>query len=84
MSANERTQIDKRLSALSADIEAKRAELQRLQSGWCEDRFKTIHMAQEIGALQREHTTLSQRKAALVSVDETSTRSSAIFSGSNF
>jgi hypothetical protein len=84
MSANERTQIDKRLPVLNAEIKAKQAELARMQSGWCEDRFKTIHLAQEIGALQREWTTLAQRQAALVSVDETSTRSSQVFIGSQF
>jgi hypothetical protein len=82
---NERETITKVLTKLDADIEAKKSELQRLQGGWAEDRFLTIRMSQEIGALQRERTLLSQRLRQLTTVDETSPRgSSSIFHGSAF
>jgi hypothetical protein len=81
---NERETIQRVLGKLSVDIEAKKCELQRLQSGWCEDRFTTLKMSQEIGALQREHTALSQRLRQLKTVDEGSTFRGAVFSGSNF
>ena len=86
MSTTERSQIEKRMSALSTNIAAKRAELQRLQSGWTEDTFVTGRMRQEIGALQQEWTTLAQRQAALVSVDEASSSrgTGQIFFGSSF
>ena len=82
---NERVTLTKVLSRLDVDIKTKQAELVRLQSGWTEDRFTTLKMSQVSGALQREHTALSQRLRQLATVDETSPRgSSAVFSGSNF
>jgi hypothetical protein len=84
MAASERDTTTKVLTRLDADVEAKKSELARLQSGWCEDRWTTIKISQEIGALQREHTTLSQRLRQLKTVDEGSTYRGAVFSGSNF
>jgi hypothetical protein len=84
MAASERDTITKVLSRLDANIKEKQAKLEREQSGWTEDRFLTIRMKQEIGALQKEHTALSQRLRQLKTVDEGSTYRGAVFSGSNF
>jgi hypothetical protein len=84
VNTTERAQIDRQLAALDKSIRQEEDAQARDQSGWCEDRYRTIQRAQKIGAMKRERTTLSQRRAALTSVDETSVRSSAIFSGSNF
>jgi len=59
-------------------------KLEREQAGWTEDRFLTIRMKQEIGALQQEHTTLSQRLRQLKTVDEGSVYRGHVFSGSSF
>jgi hypothetical protein len=53
MAASERDTTTKVLTRLDADVEAKKSELARLQSGWCEDRWTTIKISQEIGALPK-------------------------------
>jgi hypothetical protein len=84
MAASERETITKVLAKLDADIKAKQSQLAREQSGWCEDRWTTIKISREIGALQSEHTALSQRLRQLKTVDEGSTHRGQVFSGSNF
>lgn len=81
---NERAQIEKRMATLDAQIRAKKDELGRMQSGWCEDRFQTIKLQQEIGAMQEHHTTLAQRLRHLTTIDEAPGRSTGIWVGSQF
>jgi hypothetical protein len=85
MPADERQTILRVLTRLDSDIAQRKEKLATAQSGWCEDRFQTIKMTHEIGALQRERTNLAERLRQLQTAGEDAPRgSSSVFTGSSF
>jgi hypothetical protein len=82
---NERQTIERVLGKLDVEIGSKRAELQREQAGWTEDRWVTLKLTQEIGAMVRERSLLAEKLRDLRSVDEMNSRPSGqTFYGSSF
>jgi hypothetical protein len=82
----EQQTLQKEAQELVASIQADQTELRRLQSGWCEDRFVTLKLSQQIGAKQQRYTTVCQRIRHLETVEENSGRSSSsnVFFGSSY
>jgi len=83
---NERETIEKVITRLDTQIETKRSELQRLQSGWTEDTYVTGRLRAEVGAMMRERTALAEKLRHMATLEENSGRSpsSSVFFGSSF
>jgi hypothetical protein len=74
--------INAQLKLVGDRIKVKEAKLKHHQDRW-ED-FEAGQVRSDLGRDRQLWTALNGRKQQIQTVDETSTRSSAIFSGSNF